>query len=100
MSLTTTRAKTVVFSKNAVVCERDKKLCLVFRVGDMRKDSFIVGTGISAKLIRRRVTEEGEMFHDVSPLTIEPDSSNEPCIFLIWPITVIHVIDEDSPFFK
>ncbi len=51
----TSRAKTVVFSKNAVICERDRKLCLVFRVGDMRHDSFIVGAQLSAKLIRRRV---------------------------------------------
>jgi len=47
------RAKTVVFSKNAVVNERDKKMCLVFRVGDMRHDSFIVGAQLSAKLIKR-----------------------------------------------
>jgi len=40
------------------------------------------------------------MFHDVNPLNILPDSSNEPCVFLIWPITVIHVIDEESPFYK
>ncbi len=44
-----------MFSKNAVICERDRKLCLVFRVGDMRHDSFIVGAQLSAKLIRRRV---------------------------------------------
>ncbi len=94
------RAKTVVFSKNAVICERDKKLCLVFRVGDMRPDSFIVGAQLSAKIIRRRVTDEGEMFHDVAPINISPDSSSEPCIFLIWPITVLHVLDEDSPFYK
>lgn len=48
------RAKTVVFSKNAVVCERDRKLCLVFRVGDMRHDSYIVGAQLSAKVIQRK----------------------------------------------
>ena len=94
------RAKTVVFSKQAVICERDKKLCMMFRVGDMRSDSFIVGAQISAKLIRRKVTDEGEMFHDVQQINIAPDSSNEPCMFLIWPITVLHVIDEESPFYK
>eukprot|EP00095_Tigriopus_kingsejongensis_P006162 maker-scaffold40_size501252-snap-gene-2.14 protein:Tk06162 transcript:maker-scaffold40_size501252-snap-gene-2.14-mRNA-1 annotation:"hypothetical protein DAPPUDRAFT_311738" len=94
------RARTVVFSKNAVISERDKKMCFAFRVGDMRPDSFIVGAHISAKLIRRRVTAEGEMFHDVSPFKILPDSSAESCMFLIWPITVYHVIDEESPFYK
>ena len=33
------RSKTVVFSKQAVICERNRKLCMVFRIGDMRHDS-------------------------------------------------------------
>ena len=90
----------MVFSKHAIVCERDKKLCLIFRVGDMRPCSYIVGTQISAKLIRRRVTEEGEMFHDVAPIKIKPDCAEETCIFLLWPATVIHEIDEESPFYR
>ena len=49
----------MVFSKKAVISERDGKLCLVFRVGDMRDDSFIVGAQLSVKLIRRRCTAEG-----------------------------------------
>jgi len=93
------RARTVVFSKNAVILERDGKLCLVFRVGDMRDDSFIVGTQLSAKIIRRKCTAEGEMYHDTQPITIVPETSNEPCVLLIWPLTVLHVIDEDSPFY-
>ena len=40
------------------------------------------------------------MFHDVTPVNITPDTSNEPCMFLIWPVTVVHVIDEESPFYK
>jgi hypothetical protein len=35
-------------------------MCLVFRVGDMRDDSFIVGNQISAKIVRRKCTAEGE----------------------------------------
>ena len=40
------------------------------------------------------------MYHEVVPIKIKPDSAEEPCVFMIWPITVLHVIDEDSPFFK
>ncbi len=40
------------------------------------------------------------MYHEVEPIKINPDSAEEPCIFLIWPLTVIHVIDEDSPFYR
>ena len=44
-----------------MISERDGKLCLVFRVGDMRDDSFIVGAQISAKIIRRKCTAEGSI---------------------------------------
>jgi len=94
------RSKTVVFSKHAVICERNHKLCIIFRVGDMRSDSFIVNASLSVKVIRRKVTDEGEMYHDVVPLTIKPDSAEEPCVFLIWPISAIHIIDKASPFYK
>ena len=90
----------MVFSQHAVVCQRNGKLCMVFRIGDMRHDSFIVSPALSVKVIRRISTKEGEMYHEVTPIKISPDSSEEPCIFLIWPMSVVHVIDKDSPFYK
>ena len=54
-----------MFSKRAVISERDGKLCLVFRVGDMRDDSFIVGAQISAKIIRRKCTAEGNILKQI-----------------------------------
>ena len=73
---------------------------MIFRIGDMRHDSFIVNAALSVKVIRRKITDEGEMDHEVIPLKIKPDSAEEPCVFLIWPISAVHVIDKDSPFFK
>ena len=32
-------------------------------------------------------------------MKISPDSSNEPCIFFVWPLEIVHIIDEESPFF-
>ena len=40
------RSKTVIFSQNAVIFERNRKLCLVFRIGDLRDDNFILGTQV------------------------------------------------------
>jgi len=94
------RTKTIVFSKKAVIFQRNKKLCLGFRCGDMRPKSFIVGAALGAKIIRRKETKEGEMYHDAEVLTIEPDSCNEANLFLVWPFTVIHVIDKHSPFYR
>ena len=32
-------------------------------------------------------------------LKISPDSANEPCIFFVWPLEIVHTIDEESPLF-
>lgn len=53
------RAETLVFSKHAVISMRDDKLCLMFRVGDLRS-SHIVGANMRAKLIKSKQTQEGE----------------------------------------
>ena len=37
------RSKTVIFGNNAVISMRNRKLCLVIRVGDLRDDNFILG---------------------------------------------------------
>lgn len=54
------RSQTLMFSRYACICLRDGKLCFMFRVGDMRK-SHIIGTSISAQVIRRKTTAEGEV---------------------------------------
>lgn len=53
------RAETLVFSKHAVISLRDDRLCLMFRVGDLRS-SHIVGANMRAKLIKSKQTQEGK----------------------------------------
>ena len=52
------RAETLVFSKHAVISLRDDRMCLMFRVGDLRS-SHIVGANMRAKLIKSKQTQEG-----------------------------------------
>ena len=40
------RTKTVIFSQRAVITLRDRKLCLIFRIGDLRDDNFVLGTQV------------------------------------------------------
>ncbi len=89
-----------MFSKRAVICQRNKKLCLIFRCGDMRPNSFIVGAQIAAKLVSRKTTKEGEMYYEATTLQIKPDSANEANLFLLWPFTVTHVINKKSPLYR
>merc|ERR1712106_978368 len=94
------RSKTIIFSNQAVVNQRNGKLCLIIRIGDLRDDNFILGTQISVKLLRRRISQEGEIFQEMKNLKISPDTTEESCIFFVWPLDIVHVIDEDSPFYN
>ena len=55
---------------------------------------------ISVKLLRRRISQEGEVFQEMKNLKVSPDTTEESCIFFVWPLDIIHVIDEDSPFYE
>ena len=93
------RAETLLFSKNALVCKRDGQLCLLFRVGDMRK-SHIVEAHVKAIMIKRRVTEEGEVIPLYQYDLMLGDGETEGRLFMVWPVIVEHRIDEDSPFWE
>ncbi|XP_011179075.1 G protein-activated inward rectifier potassium channel 3 isoform X2 [Zeugodacus cucurbitae] len=93
------RAQTLLFSKYAVICQRDGGLSLMFRVGDMRK-SHIIGAGVRAQLIRTRTTKEGEvMSQHFTELEIGTDECGSD-LFFIWPMIIEHKIDENSPFYN
>ncbi|UMM38740.1 hypothetical protein L5515_016104 [Caenorhabditis briggsae] len=93
------RAATLIFSKNAVICLRDGKLCLLFRVGDMRKSS-LAEAHVRLQMIKRCVTYEGELlpFHQFD-MDVGYDQGLDR-VFVIWPITICHEIDERSPLWE
>ncbi|CAG2113290.1 unnamed protein product [Medioppia subpectinata] len=94
------RSQTLMFSRNAIVCLRDTKLCLMFRICDVRNRSHIIGASVSAQIISRKVTQEGEVisyYHTHIDANFDSSDAN---VFLIWPATIVHIIDEKSPFFN
>ena len=94
------RSKTIIFSNQAIITMRNKKLCLIIRIGDLRDDNFILGTQISAKILRRRISEEGEVYQEMDTISVHPDTTSESCIFFVWPLDIVHVIDSESPFYN
>uniref|UniRef100_T1JKB6 Uncharacterized protein n=1 Tax=Strigamia maritima TaxID=126957 RepID=T1JKB6_STRMM len=93
------RTQTLLYSRNAVICQRDGKLCLIFRVGDMRK-SHIVEAHVRAQLIRKRITKEGEVLpYNHYDVNVGLDTG-EDRLFFIWPTTIVHEIDAHSPFYN
>lgn len=92
------RTQTLQFSRNAVICQRDGHLYLMFRIGDVRK-SHIIGSSVAAKLIHSKQTKEGDILNNFqTELSVDYDNSNGSTLF-IWPVTIIHKIDEDSPLY-
>lgn len=98
------RAGTIMFSNKAMIAVRDGKLCLMFRVGDVRK-SQILDCHIRVQLFRTRTTKEGHVipfYQQDLKLGIDwndEQSYGNSTIFLILPLTIVHVIDEESPFY-
>ncbi|XP_047462829.1 G protein-activated inward rectifier potassium channel 3-like isoform X2 [Mugil cephalus] len=93
------RAQTLIFSKHCVVCERDEKLCMLFRIGDLRA-SHMVDAKIRAKLIKSRQTKEGEFIPlEQSEINLGYDTGGDR-LLLVEPQTITHVISESSPFWR
>ncbi|XP_036392869.1 G protein-activated inward rectifier potassium channel 4 [Megalops cyprinoides] len=93
------RAETLMFSHKAVISVRDNKLCLMFRVGDLR-NSHIVEASIRAKLIRSQQTKEGEFIPlNQTDINIGFDTGDDR-LFLVSPLIISHEINERSPFWE
>ncbi|CAJ1062370.1 ATP-sensitive inward rectifier potassium channel 14 [Xyrichtys novacula] len=93
------RNETLVFSDTAVVALRDGKLCMMWRVGNLRK-SHLVEAHVRAQLLKPRVTEEGEFLPlDNADINVGFDTGTDR-IFLVSPVTIVHEINDESPFFE
>uniref|UniRef100_A0A3Q0SBW9 G protein-activated inward rectifier potassium channel 3 n=1 Tax=Amphilophus citrinellus TaxID=61819 RepID=A0A3Q0SBW9_AMPCI len=93
------RAQTLIFSKHCVICERDEKLCLLFRIGDLR-ESHMVDAKIRAKLIKSRQTKEGEFIPlEQSEINLGYDTGGDR-LLLVEPQTITHIINHSSPFWE
>nr|3VSQ_A Chain A, G protein-activated inward rectifier potassium channel 2 [Mus musculus] len=93
------RAETLVFSTHAVISMRDGKLCLMFRVGDLR-NSHIVRASIRAKLIKSKQTSEGE-FIPLNQTDINVGYyTGDDRLFLVSPLIISHEINQQSPFWE
>lgn len=76
--------RSFVFSKHALIGQRDGDLCLMFRVGNVLK-THIIGANIKAYFIKSRTTKEGEnirYYH--TEIDIQIDSCMTSEVFFIW----------------
>ncbi|KAJ3642430.1 hypothetical protein Zmor_025220 [Zophobas morio] len=82
-----------LFSKKCVICLRNGKLCLVFRVND-HLNKHAIESKVTIYFVGRSNVKQ-EDFH-ASLQEMEVTSGG----MFLWPTDVVHQIDEDSPFWK
>lgn len=87
------RAQTIRFSYFALVGLRDGKLCLMWRIGDFRSNHVVEGN-VRAQLLRYHQDQEKGITMEYKDLKLVNDQ-----IILVTPVTVVHVIDGDSPLY-
>jgi len=95
------RKNTVMFSKKAVICQRNGSLYLQFRVGNLR-DSTLLESHVRAQMIKHVTTEEGEQIHyhqEELSVGTQLDGETDTAL-LLWPLIISHKIDEDSPLWQ
>lgn len=98
------RALTVVFSKNAVITQRNGVLHLIFQLADIQL-SQLVECHFRAQVRSRLVTEEGEVVNNFMrelrlTTQCEGNSLLEDRGLLLLPLQVSHIITEDSPLYS
>uniref|UniRef100_A0A4W3JJ21 Potassium inwardly rectifying channel subfamily J member 8 n=1 Tax=Callorhinchus milii TaxID=7868 RepID=A0A4W3JJ21_CALMI len=93
------RAETLIFSRHAVIGVRNGKLCLMFRVGDLRK-SMIISASVRIQVVRKTSTAEGEII-PMNQIDIKMENSiDSSSVFLVSPLIICHVIDRRSPLYE
>ncbi|CAL8288517.1 unnamed protein product [Boreogadus saida] len=89
------RDETLVFSPYATVAMRDGKLCLMWRVGTCGRATCEAHVARSAPQVAHHPPRR------VHPLTRRTSTGlrhrRGPHLFLVSPITIVHLIDEHSP---
>ncbi|XP_052756625.1 ATP-sensitive inward rectifier potassium channel 12-like [Galleria mellonella] len=91
------RTQTILFSKNAIITMRNGKLCLIFRVGDMRKSRIL---NIRASMFIVQMDIGSEFLDDVDQIEMKAELDGCESSFFLWPVSVVHIIDETSPLYK
>ncbi|CAH0579322.1 unnamed protein product [Chrysodeixis includens] len=87
------RAQTLLFSKKAIINQRDGNLCLIFRFGNTRKSRIIDGS-VHAYLLRH----SSELLENQIKLDLTLDSSEN--ISFLFPVFAVHKIDKSSPLYS
>ncbi|XP_031618737.1 ATP-sensitive inward rectifier potassium channel 11-like [Contarinia nasturtii] len=84
------------FSRKAVICQRDSKHCLMFRVCDPN-EIHIIDSRVQACLFGEISSNNGDILNQFQyPLKLQDNGR----VHIIMPVIVCHVIDRKSPLYN
>lgn len=92
------RKRTIIFSHNAVVSERDGLLVFMFKIGNVRI-SQLSDAKLRMIMVKSRRTSDGE-FIPFQTYDMKVGYDGNENVFFPWPKTVEHVIDTNSPLYE
>jgi len=97
----TSRAATILFSKNALITLRNGSFYLVVRLADLRP-THLIECHVSGHFMAKETTEEGEEipYHLASMAFGSNLDGTTDYIQPFWPIMLSHKIDESSPLYS
>lgn len=97
----TSRAETLMFSKNALVTMRNGSYFLLCRIGDLRP-THLLESHVSGQIMRREQTEEGEEIpYSLESMDFGTEIDGTQDFFqMFWPTVVSHKIDDESPLWE
>ena len=98
----TARTGTIIFSKNAAITMRNGALYLMCRVADLREKSLLEAHVRMVVIKDQEKTDEGLIIpnHQTDLKCGVHIDGTQDYLLLLWPTTICHKIDEDSPFYE
>ena len=97
----TSRAETIMFSKNALITMRNGSLYLLVRMADLRSTR-LIGCLITGQMVSQVTTEEGEVVpYNMASMEFGSNiDGTGTYLSPYWPVIVAHKIDSSSPLYS
>ncbi|XP_031619158.1 ATP-sensitive inward rectifier potassium channel 8-like [Contarinia nasturtii] len=83
------------FSQKAVICQRESKHCLMFRICDP-KETHLIGSRLHVVLYGEITSNDGDTVNQFQHLLKLQDDGQ---VHIIFPLIICHVIDDQSPLY-
>ncbi|OAF68261.1 Inward rectifier K(+) channel Kir7.1 [Intoshia linei] len=90
----------IIFSEKATISELNNQRCFIIKVKDTNKQSTLIDSTMKAVLIEYIIKSNNNISLIEHPFTINSFGSTDGSLYLLEPISFVHIIDSESPFWS